>query len=81
MAEAYWKASVFYGPGKSFWIREQAFTGVNAEDDARDFIENALENDWGFTIESPNEHEGAEVTVPISNINYTRLEFFEETIP
>ncbi len=75
---AYWQAKVFYGPGRSFWVQEsQQFTGVDAEDDARTWLENALTNAWVFTLEAPHEFEGAEITVPVSKINYAQLQYTE----
>ena len=77
MPAAYWRASVYYGPGRNFWIRKQEFTGADAEDNARTWLETAIEFPWTFTLEAPHEHAGAEVSIPKSNINYTRLQFFE----
>lgn len=75
---AYWQAKVFYGPGRSFWIQEsEQFTGVDAEDNARTWLENALASAWEFTVEAPHENEGAEITVPVSAINYVQLRYIE----
>lgn len=73
-APAYWQVIVYYGPGRYFKRMSQPFTGVDAEDNARTWLEAALEENWVSIQPS-----GAEIVVPKANVNYAHLQFNEAT--
>ena len=74
MADAHWKATIFYGDKSSINCpdRVQNFP-VDNESEARDWIETAMESIHTW-IDG-----GVEYRFPTTTIHHTRLEFIEET--